>query len=214
MTRLASERVALQQHIHFLYFALMVLLVMCCALWYGWQSAPDNLTVNIPPDLRHGAVVKPGEYAAATIQAFTFSTFREVNRWEEDGARDYGEKIFAAQAYLTPRYRQWLVDDMNDRAGNGELQGRSRYMLELEGADYSEENVESLADGSWLVHLRVMVVEDLGNIEVKRVAVHYPLRVVRMNISPQKNIWGLAIDGYPPGMEEALIDDPEEVGNG
>lgn len=210
MSRLASERDALHQHIQFLYLCNFIMLIVAAALWYGWKQSPKNIRVSLPPDLRHGAVVKPGEYAAATIQAFAFATFREFNRWEEDGAADYGNKIFAAQAYLTPRYRSWLVKDMEDKAQNGELQGRSRYMLELDGVGYDSENVQSLDDGSWLVHLKVIIVESIGSIEAKRVSVHYPMRVVKMNVSPQRNIWGLALDGYPSGMEEKLIEDLEE----
>ncbi len=31
---------------------------------------------------------------------------------------------------------------------------------------------------------------------VKRVNVRYPLRVVRYNVNPETNPWGLALDGY------------------
>lgn len=210
MTKYAAERDALKAHIHTLYFAILVLLTGCLGLWYGWQKAPDNIRVSIPPDLRHGAVVKPGQYQAATIEAFAKSTFREIHRWEEDGSSDYGRKIYELQAYLTPRYRAWLIADMENKAGAGELDKRERYTLELDDSTYQEENVESLEDGSWLVHVRLMIVERVSGVEAKRVGVHYPLRVVKMNISPTKNVWGLAIDGYPAGMQESKISSSAE----
>jgi len=132
-------------------------------LRYGWQKSPENLRITIPPDLRHGAVVKPGEYIAATIEAFTKSTF----------------------------HRQWLLDDIENKAAAGELNGRERYTLEIGDTTYDEDNVKSLDDGSWLVHVRLIIVERVDRVEVKRVGVHYPLRVLKMNISPTKNVWGL-----------------------
>lgn len=202
----AAERDAKDAHIKTLYFAILVLLTGCLGLWYGWQKSPENLRITIPPDLRHGAVVKPGEYIAATIEAFAKSTFRELHRWEEDGAVDYGRKLFHLQAYLTPRYRQWLLDDIENKAAAGELNGRERYTLEIGDTTYDEDNVQSIDDGSWLVHVRLIIVERVDRVEVKRVGVHYPLRVLKMNISPTKNVWGLAIDGYPVGMQESIIE--------
>lgn len=210
MSRLASERDALHLHIQFLYGAIFVVLMIAAAMWYGWYKSPDYLQISIPPDLRKGAVVRPGEFASVTVESFAGSIFRELHRWEENGAADYGKKIKDNQAYLTPRYRKWLIEDMNQRANAGELKGRVRWTLEMDGSAYNPDNVVAYDDGSWVVHLRLNIFEEVGGLQAKNISVHYPLRVVRMNISPQQNYWGLALDGYPIGQAEQLID---EVGN-
>jgi hypothetical protein len=62
-----------------------------------------------------------------------------------------------------------------------------------------------LSDGSWIVTVNLEIVERVSSMEAKRVAITYPMRVVRMNISPDKNIWGLAVDGYPEGQRSKEI---------
>lgn len=207
-SKLASERDALHLHIQFLYFAIFVCLCIAASMWYGWFKSPDHLRISIPPDLRKGAVVRPGEFASVTVESFATSIFRELHRWESDGETDYGQKILENQAYLTPRYRKWLIEDMRRRDQDGELKQRVRWTLELDGSAYNPENVVAYDDGSWLVHLRLQIFEEVGGIQAKEIMVHYPLRVVKMNVSPQKNYWGLALDGYPIGMQEQLINDP------
>jgi len=211
-SRLASERDALHLHIQFLYFAIFVSLALAAAMWYGWYQAPKNLRISIPPDLRTGAVVKPGEFSSLTVEAFASSIFREIHRWEVDGQDDYGQKILENQAYLTPRYRDWLVSDLNQRDKDGQLKQRVRWSIELDGSGYNPENVVAYDDGSWVVHLRLNIFEEIGGIKAKDIKVHYPLRVVKMNVSPQHNFWGLALDGYPIGMQEELIvDEPNDA---
>jgi len=206
-SKLASERDALHLHIQFLYFAIFVSLSLAAAMWYGWYSAPNNLRISIPPDLRKGAVVRPGEFSSLTVEAFAASIFRELHRWEVDGESDYGKKILENQAYLTPRYRNWLIEDMNQRDKDGELKQRVRWTLEVDGSAYNPENVVAYDDGSWLVNLRLQIFEEVGGIKAKDIKVLYPLRIVKMNVSPAKNHWGLALDGYPIGMQEELIEE-------
>lgn len=207
-SRLASERDALHLHITFLYFAIFVSLSIAAGMWYGWYKSPEHLRISIPPDLRKGAVVRPGEFASLTVESFATSIFRELHRWEENGEKDYGKKIQENQAYLTPRYRKWLIEDMNQRYKSGELKQRTRWTLEVDGSAYNADNVVAYDDGSWLVHVRLRIFEEVGGLEAKNITVHYPLRVVNMNISPQKNHWGLALDGYPVGMHEEMIREP------
>lgn len=206
MSRYASIDDTRKVQLTFSYVMVGLLSLGCLGLGYGWYKSPENLKIDIPPNLRHGAIVKPGDYYAATVEAFATMIFRDVNRWYQNGYKDYGQNIFDNQAYLTPRYREWLLKDMEQKAKAGELKDRVRFMLETESSGNSELNVEGFDDGSWLVHLKLVVVERIAGTEVKRVGVHYPIRVVRLNISPKKNAWGLALDGYPEGMQEKRID--------
>jgi len=165
MSRLASERDALHLLIQFLCFGIFASLSLAAAMWYGWYKAPENIRISIPPDLRKGAVVRPGEFSSLTVEAFASSIFRELHRWEDDGELDYGEKILENQAYLTPRYRKWLIEDMNQRDDDGELKSRKRWTLEIDGSGYNPDNVVAYDDGSWVVHLRLQIFEEVGGIQ-------------------------------------------------
>ncbi len=188
---------------------LVMLIIASCflvLLWWGWKSAPRDIRISIPPDLRAGAVVKPDEFNAATVFGFTSLYFKELNRWPEDGQVDYPAKIDQFQHYMTPKFYKEIIAVMNRKAASGELQGRERYVLDVDGyGTYEAASVESLDDGSWAVTLRLEVVERLASLEVKRVTIEYPLHVVRMNVSPDRNIFGLALNGLVPGREERKL---------
>lgn len=209
MSRYAAADDAKSAHLQFAYVVICVLTIACAGLGYGWYQSPKHLKIDIPPNLRHGAIVKPGEYYAATVEAFANMIFKDVNRWHEDGLHDYGQSIYDNQSYLTPRYREWLLKDMQTKADAGELKERERFTLSIKDDVGEGENVEVFDDGSWLVNLKLIVVERIDGQIVKRVGVHYPIRVVRMDISPKKNVWGLALDGYPKGMQETRLENVE-----
>ena len=84
----------------------------------------------------------------------------------------------------------------------------------MDGSSYSPDNVVAYDDGSWVVHLRLQIFEEVGGIQAKQINVHYPLRVVKMNISPNQNFWGLALDGYPVGQHEQLLDEESDEESG
>ena len=87
--------------------------LIIAALWFGWSQAPKGLTVHVPPDLRSGATFTAGEVPPANVYAFAYYIFQQLNRWPEDGARDYGRAIFRVSPYLTPRYRAELIADLD-----------------------------------------------------------------------------------------------------
>lgn len=207
MSKFVSADIARRSHIVTLYLFISVLLVACAGLWYGWQTSPQNLRISIPPNLSSGAIVKPGEFHKANVYAFALSTFREINRWEENGTIDYGKKILEMQHRLTPTYREFLVLDMNIKQEKGELKNRSRYALEVSGmSQFQPEYVNTIHEGKWEVVLHLEIVERVASLESKRIQIKYPMTVVQMNISPEKNIWGLALDGYPVDKRPERID--------
>src|SRR5690606_25467431 len=51
MSRFRNRVDAQQAHIVSLRLAVGLLALLCLGLWYGWQAAPRDLTVHVPPDL-------------------------------------------------------------------------------------------------------------------------------------------------------------------
>jgi len=64
------------------------------------------------------------------------------------------------------------------------------------GGAYDSENVEKLADGSWVVNLLFRVTEYNGSSVVKDVDIKYPVHVVRYDVNREMNHWGLALAGF------------------
>ncbi|MCG8033805.1 MAG: TIGR03746 family integrating conjugative element protein, partial [Candidatus Thiodiazotropha taylori] len=54
------------------------------------------------------------------VYAFAFYIFQQLNRWPDDGAKDYGKAIFRISPYVTPRYRTDLMTDLEQRGRKGE----------------------------------------------------------------------------------------------
>lgn len=112
----------------------------------GLQHAPSDLTLHIPPDLRSGATLRPGEVPPANVYAFAHYIWQQVNHWSRDGDKDYGAAIYRMQAYITPSCREWLERDLATKAGQGELSLRTRALQEIPGREYAESRVKPLPD--------------------------------------------------------------------
>lgn len=207
-SRYLDALAANRAHISTLYFVIVFLMLSCLALWAGWREAPRNIRISIPPDLRAGAVVRPGEYQAANVYAFATIYLQALYRWEENGADDFPARIEEFQAYVTPKYLEELQELMNKKMKRGELNKRRRYTIPVTGyQEYQPEHVETLDDGSWRVDVALKIVEKVSGIEAKNVSVLYPLHIVRYNIDPLRNVWGLAINGIVEGQVESRIDE-------
>jgi integrating conjugative element protein (TIGR03746 family) len=162
----------------------------------GLQRAPSDLTLHIPPDLRSGAKVKPGEVPPPNVYAFAHYIWQQLNHWSRDGAKDYGAAIYRMQAYVTPGCRDWLEDDLAAKANNGELSLRTRALQELSGHVFEESRVKALGAGAWRVEVDFEIRETVRGMAVKETAVRYPLRVVRFDADREQNPFGLAVDCF------------------
>jgi len=205
-SRFLDAQTAKQAHIRSLYLVIVFLMMANMGLWFGWKQSPQYMRISIPPDLRAGAIVRPDEFQAAQVFAFARMYQLALNRWEEDGAVDFKKRVEELQAYLTPSYRESLGTVMLNKMQRGELKGRTRYAMPLEHYnEYHADHVETLDDGSWIVHVEMEIVEKVAGLEAKRVRIHYPLSVTRINIDPAKNIWGLALNGIAKGLSEYRV---------
>jgi integrating conjugative element protein (TIGR03746 family) len=162
----------------------------------GLQRAPSDLTLHIPPDLRSGAKLKPGEVPPPNVYTFAHYIWQQLNHWSRDGAKDYGTAIYRMQAYVTPACRDWLERDLAAKANNGELSLRTRALQEIAGREYEESRVKPLGPGAWRVEVDFEIRETVRGMAVKETAVRYPLRVVRFDADREQNPFGLAVDCF------------------
>ncbi|MCK5188468.1 MAG: TIGR03746 family integrating conjugative element protein, partial [Methylococcales bacterium] len=117
---------SLEAHISTLRVVIAVLILIIFGLWVGWHGSNNDVRIHIPPDLRSGAILKADEISSANVYAFTFYIFQQLNHWAENGADDYGMQIFKTAPYLTPEFREYLINDLDIRGKKGELSGRTR----------------------------------------------------------------------------------------
>lgn len=78
-----------QAHINTLRGVIVAQMIVIGALWYGWQSAPRDLTVHLPPDIRAGTSLGPAR-CRQSVYAFGQYIFQQLNRWETDGQKEAG----------------------------------------------------------------------------------------------------------------------------
>lgn len=196
MRRYRTEIDNVRAHLRSLWVVIALQFIAIFALWFGWSQAPKQLTVHVPPDLRSGASLSVDEVPAANVYAFAFYIFQQLNRWPDNGSKDYGKAIFRISPYITPRYRAELIADMDRKGRQGELAYRVRGVHEISGHGYQERRVDVLASGVWVVWLDLDLLESVKGMTVKKTAIRYPLRVVSLSVDPEANPWGLALDGF------------------
>jgi integrating conjugative element protein (TIGR03746 family) len=151
----------------------------------------NDITLHYPPDLRSSVAMKAGVIPPHEVFNFALTILQQLNNWEKNGAEDYPNNVDRFRFYLTPKYRQELLDDIK-RLSNGELRGRVRNFKPL--SVYHEEDVELIGD-AWVVWLDIHISETVLGESVKNIKLRYPIRVVRHDVNRQMNPWQLALDG-------------------
>ena len=211
MRRYHFEIENVRSHVCSLWIVIALECLIILVLGIGLLRAPDHLTVHIPPDLRSGAVVRSGDPDPVNVYAFAFYIYQQLYRWPNDGANDFGAAIFAMSPYLTPRYRETLIAEMELKARNGELSFRERALQQIVDHGFEERRVDLLSEGVWVIWLDLELMETVQGMEVKRKEIRYPIRVVRYDIDPEVNPWGLALDGFAEPGPQPIESVPQQV---
>ncbi|HEX7638470.1 MAG TPA: TIGR03746 family integrating conjugative element protein [Burkholderiaceae bacterium] len=203
MSRFRNEVVHLQAHVRTLRAGFGALFVVALVLGAGWWSAPGRLTISIPPDLRSGSTRKWWDVPPESVYTFATYVWQQIQRWPTNGEDDYPRNLHAYSAYLTPACQAFLRQDDEARRADGELRHRVRGIYEIPGRGYGDDpglRVKVVSPDDWIVTLDVTADEYLGSELVKRALVRYALKVVRLDVDPARNPFGLALDCYasPP----------------
>ena len=217
MSRFKNEVAHLQAHVNTLRFGGAALVVVMLLLGAGWWHAPTDLTIHVPPDLRSGSTRKWWEVPPESIYAFTYYIWQQAQRWPSNGEDDYPRNLQTLSAYLTPDCRAFLQQDYAFRRSNGELRQRVRGIYEIPGRGYGDDpatRVRVVSSRDWIVTLDVSADEYLGGEQIKRALVRYSLKVVRLDIDPEHNPFGLALDCYANPPERIETPAPPSTSTG
>lgn len=183
----------------------MVILLMGGVLaWamYGWQSAPDRIRVDIPPDLRTGSSKMIGEREVTTVYSYAHYMWQQINNWPASGQVNYQDNIDRFSCFITPEFKQTLQRDYDEKAARQELR-RTRGMSAMYGRGFSPKRVFVESRDSWVVYLDTQIKETFDGQTIKDIFVRYPLRIVEADVDPECNPWGLQIS--------SLYDDPKRL---
>lgn len=199
MSRFKNEVLRLEAHIKTLRIGASVLVLLALVMGVGWWSAPRDLTIHVPPDLRSGSTRKWWDVPPESVYAFTFYVWQQLNRWPTNGEEDYARNLHALSPYFTPACRAFLQADYDYRRNAGELRQRVRGIYEIPGRGYGDNpsaRVRVMSARDWVVTLDLSADEYHGSEQVKRALVRYPIKVASVDVDPQRNPFGLAIDCY------------------
>lgn len=214
MSRFKNEVRHLLSHVRTLRVVTGVMLLLTLLMGLGWLHAPQKLTIHVPPDLRSGSTRLWWDVPPESVYTFGFYVFQQLNRWPVDGEVDYTRNIHVLSAYLTPACRAFLESDYRIRRDSGELRRRVRGIYEIPGRGYGDDptvRVRVVSRDQWLVTLDVAADEYFGAEQVKRALVRYPLKVVRMDVDPEKNPFGLALDCYDGAPQRIVPAEPRSA---
>ena len=173
---------------------------------FGWYTAPRDLIIHQPPDLRSGSTRKATEVPPQSVYAFGFYVFQQLNRWAVNGDEDYWNRIHSFAAYITPEFAEALKADFELKRGRRELQYRQRSVHEVPGRVYEPSRVKIESPDSWIVTLDLQILETYRGETIKNTAVRYPLRVVRYDVDPEQNPFGLALAGFEAAPARILLE--------
>ncbi|WP_337245876.1 PFL_4703 family integrating conjugative element protein [Luteimonas sp. gir] len=217
MSRFKNEIVQLQAHIKTLRIGASALLLIALVMGGGWWSAPRDLTIHVPPDLRSGSTRKWWEVPPESVYAFTFYVWQQLHRWPTNGEDDYARNLHVLSPHLTPSCQTFLKADYDYRRSTGELRQRVRGIYEIPGRGYGDNptaRVRTVSDRDWIVTLDISADEYHGSEQVKRALVRYPLKVVRADVDPARNPFGLAINCYEGAPQRIAAPNPEPPARG
>ena len=217
MSRFKNEIAHLQAHIKTLRLGAGALVIVALVMGGGWWSAPRDLTIHVPPDLRSGSTRKWWEVPPESVYAFTFYVFQTLNRWPTNGEEDYSRNLHTLSPYLTPSCQAFLRADYDYRRSTGELRQRVRGIYEIPGRGYGDDptaRVRVVSDRDWVVTLDITADEYYGAEQVKRALVRYPVKVTKVDIDPARNPFGLALDCYAGTPQRISTPEPTRPASG
>ncbi len=185
-----------QNHTRTLKQIIFALIILCAGLGFGLYRVPSHLVIHNPPDLRSGSTRAWWEIDPSAVYSFSFYIFQQLNRWPLNGEIDYKRNISALGNYLTPSCQRFLERDYDMRKNQGELKERVRGVYEIPGRGYTTNKVVVNSQDDWYVNLDLATDEYYGGDQVKRTLVRYPLHIVRFDVDPETNPFGLALNCF------------------
>jgi len=180
--------------------AIQFVLIVYLFIWNRNEAQIDR--VYVPRDLQAGSYMRINNPTPAVIYQYGLYILQNIYRWRENGAEDYVQNIYQYQHFITPSCRKYLEKDAQIR--QREITHRVRTQEEILGRGYQEDRVAFVAPGQWRVWYDLNIHEAIAGVDMKHIPIQWPINVVRYDVDPEKNEWGLAIDCSAEDIPVAL----------
>lgn len=207
MSQFRHGNAARDAHITTLRAIIGVLVVLCIGAGTGWYQAPQDLTIHNPPDLRSGSTRAWWKVPPSTVYSFGLYIWQQINHWPKNGKVDYKANLQRYSAYLTPACRRQLQANYQRRVSRNELDDRVRTLSEIPGHGYQPDDVEVLDRDHWNVALTTQINEYLHGTSVRDLYIQYDLRIVRADVDPDANPFGLQLDCFAKPAQRLSLPD-------
>lgn len=148
--------------------------------------------ISIPPDLKFGAIVTTDDINKFEVYNFAGYVTQQLYFWQQNGAVDFRANIDKLSAYITPGYRQYLLNKYTNLQGLGQLKDRDKSLSALK--QYNEKNIKSIDQGTWQVSIDFLAQEHISHQRFKNKKLRYFISVVIRDVNPEFNPWGLQLD--------------------
>lgn len=182
-----------------------MLMIVVMYQGYSLKTTVNELTLHIPPSLSNGLSFSAGEVPLPNVYTFSHFLFLTLNTWDEDGSEEAPQLYTNYRQFLTDDFKAYLDEVHAIRTKSGETTGRSRTVREAIQKGYDPSKVVKVTDTKWIVKLDMLIIEKIGDTEIKRVAVRYPVVVIMDNTDPENNPWGFKFAGYDSDPKKILI---------
>lgn len=159
----------------------------------------EGITVDVPPDLRAGAVLRPGEKLPETVFAFTANVFPSLQSWLKDGEVDYKENANTLRPFFTQNFHNQVMGDYEKRRSGGELKGVTRRLSLPPHFLFHSSSVEVLDSNTWKVKIPFEVREHVDGVLTKDIEAVFSFIVRRSRENINKNAHQIAIDSFYQG---------------
>ena len=118
-------------HVNTLRLVLFGSFVVIVFLMFMYYQAKETQLFRVPPDLRQGVLMRANDVSPPVVYGFAYYILQQLNHWPESGDKNFGEKIYYLQSYLTPKFREILIEEKEIKQRNGELRLRVRKIQEI-----------------------------------------------------------------------------------
>lgn len=178
--------------IRWLSVVLVISVSLNIMMFVKMSNLPDEFTVHTPPDLSVGGRAKVNTTPKHVVYSFAYRFWQLSESCLKNCADDSVVNVLTYENYMSPSH-------LNERLAAAQLRQRThssvtRTIEEYEG--YSSAKVRKLSTDTWVVNLKLLETDRIGeNVIAKRV-VEYPLRVYAKDISIAVNPWRLGLDGF------------------
>ena len=156
----------------------------------------QGLAISIPPDLKAGAMVRPGEQSPEDVFAFTTTVFLALQHWRQNGTKDYPANIERLRPFMTERFRNLLKADLRKKDSLGELEGIERTLALPAEYVFDSETVTVVNNHQWIVKVPFEVKEYVKGTLIKDVEVLYSFVITRLRININQNAHQIGLDRF------------------